>query len=283
MTFGIATAAGAGKKGTAADISGVTGAFNGRHDIGHTIEFYRRRYVEQLADFRTLDADAVVADIGCGSGWLAVSFALHTPARVIAVDPDAERLAFARALARRLDVEDRIEWRAGSITELPLADREADVVFCVEVLEHVSREKKAPREIVRICADILVVTTPNLWFPVVAHDTRLPFCHMLPILLRQKYAALAGRLDSEDGNKFWSPPALVRALRGMTRQSDFLQYASFEKYLAAFPHYVPYDNGYWDHGPGRLKYAYYRAVASLGRAGYPFMPNLAGVYQRATR
>lgn len=253
---------------------------NADHDVGPTLAFYQRRYVRPLADFREITADTVVADIGCGYGWLALAFALATPARVIAVEPDADRVRTGRRVAELLGVADRIDWRIGGIDDLPLRDREADVVYCVEVLEHIRRDPRGPRELCRVCDDLLVATTPNRWFPVVAHDTRLPFCHMLPRPLRRLYARLAGRLDREQGNLFWSPPGLDRRLAGFRRVSGFLHYASLDRYLETFPYYMPYDHGYWEHAPGGKKLRYYRFLAPLGGASHYFLPNLAGVFRR---
>ena len=80
--------------------------------VAETLEFYRKRYVDQLPKFRAVDADTVVADIGAGYGWLAMAFAAYSPAKVIAVEMDAERLAAGRRIAEILGLADRITWLA---------------------------------------------------------------------------------------------------------------------------------------------------------------------------
>jgi hypothetical protein len=62
-----------------------------------------------------------------------------------------------------------------------LGDRAARVAYCIEVIEHIGRSRLAIHDLGRICDEVLVITTSNLLFPIIAHDTRLPFCHWLPL------------------------------------------------------------------------------------------------------
>lgn len=57
-----------------------------------------------------------IVDVGTGSGCLAVTLAtLLKEARILAVDRFPEALALARANARKLGVEDRVEWYEGDL------------------------------------------------------------------------------------------------------------------------------------------------------------------------
>jgi 2-polyprenyl-3-methyl-5-hydroxy-6-metoxy-1,4-benzoquinol methylase len=278
------TAAVAIDDATVAAIQGVrhfsAGGY-GRLDIPGTLEFYRRRYVDQLAPFRSIDGETVIADVGAGYGWLAMAFALHTPAKLIAIEMDAERLAAGRAIAGILGIEHRISWRAEGLGGIALANRSADVVYCIEVLEHVDGSRAAVADLARLPRDLLIVTTPNKWFPVIAHDTRLPFCHMLPLGLRKIYARAFHRQDSENDNIFWSPPDLRRELADFEPVSDFLHYRSPDDYFATYPFYLPYIGGGNRRAPGLAKRLYYRFASRLGRNSCYVMPNLAGVYRRS--
>ena len=96
-------------------------------DLDGAIDFYRRRYVEPLGAFTGLGPEDVVADIGAGYGWLGIAFALHTPARIIAVDMDEARLDAARRIAGILGVDHRIDWRSWASCRLLMARRASPI------------------------------------------------------------------------------------------------------------------------------------------------------------
>jgi SAM-dependent methyltransferase len=256
-----------------------------RIDVRHALDFYTRRYVAQVADFVDLAPGTAVADCGAGYGWLAMAFAMTTTAHAIAVEPDSLRLEAGREVARLLGVEDRIDWRIGGLGSLPLCDSEADVTYCIEVLEHVHGSRRAVADLARVTRDLLIVTTPNLWFPIVAHDTRLPFCHWLPIPLRRVYARLCGRSRCELDNLFWSPRSLERQLPGFRRVSRVLHYTSVEKCLATYPCWLPYGEvaDRFLPGVGWGKRTWYRIASLLGTRSHWILPSLAGVYRRTSK
>jgi release factor glutamine methyltransferase len=72
-----------------------------------------------LADARIRDQAAPrLADVGTGTGCIAVTLALERPsAHVTAVDCSPDALALARANARRWSVEDRIVWRQADLLD----------------------------------------------------------------------------------------------------------------------------------------------------------------------
>ena len=107
-------------------------------DIAATLVFYRKRFVNQLSHFRGVTNKTGIADVGCGCGWLFMT-------------------------------------------------------YCIEVLEHVSQDITALRELSRVTDQCVILTTPNNWFPVGSHDSQLPLIHWLPVSWRQIYARLLGR------------------------------------------------------------------------------------------
>jgi SAM-dependent methyltransferase len=252
-------------------------------DVPQTLEFYTNRYVRQLYDFAPVSNSTTIVDVGAGFGWLCMAFALTTEARVIAVDIDAPRLKAAENIARILGVGHRIDWRIGGLGDLPLADREADVVYCIEVLEHVRRSSRAVRSLCDAAADLVVLTTPNLWFPVIAHDTQLPLCHWLPFPLRRVYARLFNRQDHENDNLFWSPYSLRKAMPDFEPVSDWLHFSSYQKFLKTFPYYLPYGRGSYVNRMGPAKSAYYGVVSRLGKLSHWVVPSLAYVFKRVPR
>ena len=90
---------------------------------------------------------AVVVDVGCGTGTLAIALAAGG-AEVIGVDGDPEVLALARAKAGA----DAVQWRKGTATALPLAGDSADRVVMSLLLHHLGADAKrtALAEAVRV-------------------------------------------------------------------------------------------------------------------------------------
>ncbi len=88
----------------------------------------------------------VVADVGCGTGYLS-RVLVRVAARVIAIDHSAAMLARAREnLAANAA---SVEFRQGELDRLPLADGEVDAVFASLVLHHVPDLFAALREMRR--------------------------------------------------------------------------------------------------------------------------------------
>jgi len=251
-------------------------------DIPATLDYFKRRFVDQIP-IRDLSSQHVLTDVGAGYGWLATSLALFTPARVIAVEYDADRLRSASEIGRLLGLEGRIDWRVGSAQDTSVGDQESDVTFCVEVLEHVGGDTAAFAELSRITRQNLVITTPNGFFPVIAHDTRLPGCHWLPIPLRDVYARAFGRARMQHGNRFWKPGDITRHLGEFRRRSRFLHFAAVEDYFKLYPFYSPYGKGRWRRSPSSAERLYMTAVSRLGAATPYLLPSLSGTFERVAQ
>lgn len=95
-----------------------------------------------------LAPDAVVADIGCGTGDAAERLAPYV-ARVIAVDRESTMLAAAR---RRLERFRNVDFRQGDIFNLPLCDGEADMAVLMLVLHHLEDPGRALAMVTRAVA-----------------------------------------------------------------------------------------------------------------------------------
>jgi 2-polyprenyl-6-hydroxyphenyl methylase/3-demethylubiquinone-9 3-methyltransferase len=94
--------------------------------------YFRTVLTEHLgSDYRGLCA----LDVGSGGGFLAEEFT-HIGFRVIGVDPSEVSIATARRHATDADLD--IEYRIGAGEKLPVPDASFDVVYCCDVLEHVS-------------------------------------------------------------------------------------------------------------------------------------------------
>ena len=97
-------------------------------------------------------------DAGCGEGET-LSRLARLPARVVAIDADPGAVEFTRARFPGLEV------RRESVYELGFADREFDLVICLEVLEHLDDPRAALVELARVTARDLVLSVPHEpWF-----------------------------------------------------------------------------------------------------------------------
>jgi 2-polyprenyl-6-hydroxyphenyl methylase/3-demethylubiquinone-9 3-methyltransferase len=103
-------------------------------------------------------AGSTVVDVGCGEGAFSAALAAHG-ARPIAVDVAGEPLRRLRGRFPQLG-----DVRRGAPGEpLPVADREADVVWAGEVIEHVVDVGAFATDLRRILAPggTLLLTTPD--------------------------------------------------------------------------------------------------------------------------
>ena len=110
----------------------VTSMFGARADLG--------------AALALLDPAAVVADLGCGTGTLALSLSRHV-AQVHAIDGSAAMLEAARL---RLHAQTNVTLAEGSLELLPLADDTLDVAVLMLVLHHVAEPSRVLREARRV-------------------------------------------------------------------------------------------------------------------------------------
>lgn len=92
---------------------------------------------------RLVSRELVVADIGCGTGYLATALA-QVVDRVICVDHSEGMLDEARKNLEAFDV--RVEMRRGELDELPLANGEVDAVLGHMVLHHLVDPTRALQE-----------------------------------------------------------------------------------------------------------------------------------------
>jgi 2-polyprenyl-6-hydroxyphenyl methylase/3-demethylubiquinone-9 3-methyltransferase len=86
-------------------------------------------------------------DIGCGGGFLSEEFALLGFA-VVGVDPSSVSIDTARDHAAERGLS--IDYQVGSGEQLPAEDSVFDVVYCCDVLEHVSDLDRVLSETARV-------------------------------------------------------------------------------------------------------------------------------------
>lgn len=107
-------------------------------------------FANALVQWALLPPNAVVVDVGCGTG-AATRFAaekLGSSGKVIGVDVNQGMLEVAQSLPA-IDGAP-IEWRQESIYDLTLADDSADVVLCAQSLQFMPERVDALRQMRRI-------------------------------------------------------------------------------------------------------------------------------------
>jgi ubiquinone/menaquinone biosynthesis C-methylase UbiE/DNA-binding MarR family transcriptional regulator len=120
--------------------------------------------------------DLVVADVGCGTGYLARVLAQRV-ARVICVDTSAAMLDKARDNLAGSTAA--LEFRAGAIEALPLGDAEVDAACAHMVLHHLPEPRQGLAEMARVVrrggtvAALELLPHHESWMHDAMADTRL--------------------------------------------------------------------------------------------------------------
>jgi hypothetical protein len=253
-------------------------------DVAGTLEYMRRRFVAPLQRHVAIGGCSL-ADCAAGFGWLSFAYLFAGGQRAVLVDVDAPRLDAALRIARILELEDRCEVRVSTFQDAKLGADSVDIFATVETLEHVGRAN------IPACVDAMVtaakqavlLTTPNRFFPVVGHDTRLPFAHWLPAAARRRYARAFGRAAQDEGNDFLSPADLRPLARKFRPASAYQTFGSYAEFRTFYPHYLPYGPAASRHrrAPRSAQAGYVNLVGRvLGNWAFAASPNLMSIWLR---
>lgn len=112
----------------------------------YTVERFRKSGVEPELVF----AGKTVVDAGCGSGKFAAALAHLGAKKVIGLDIGEKGLEFARKQAAKVTYGDRLEYRYGSLVDIPLENGSVDVVWSNGVIHHTLDYEGCLREFARI-------------------------------------------------------------------------------------------------------------------------------------
>ena len=112
------------------------------------VEFATGQARQRLAT-SFLPRDLVVADLGCGTGYVAQAF-LGLCRRVICVDSSTGMLEEARKRLEEDPAGTEVEFRPGELDRLPIADDEVDGCLCAMVLHHLEDPGPCLAEMFRI-------------------------------------------------------------------------------------------------------------------------------------
>jgi ubiquinone/menaquinone biosynthesis C-methylase UbiE len=114
-----------------------------------------------------------VLDCGCGPGGITQGIAARVaPGRVVGVDMDESQIVLAAERAASAGL-DNVEFRQGSVYELPFADDSFDAVFSHALFEHLADKVRAARECLRVLrpGGVIGVCTPDWGGFVVTPDS----------------------------------------------------------------------------------------------------------------
>jgi ubiquinone/menaquinone biosynthesis C-methylase UbiE len=115
------------------------------------VSFMAQRTAETHAGFFLpyLKPGSSVLDAGCGPGTITLGLARAVdPGHVIGIDVEEAQFEQARAAAHREGLN--VEFRQGSVYQLPFEDQQFDAVFSHAVLEHLSDPAAAVKEYRRV-------------------------------------------------------------------------------------------------------------------------------------
>ena len=108
-------------------------------------ELYGRQF-SQTAMLALLPSDAVVADLGCGTGQFASAISPFV-GQVIGVDNSA---AMLKAAKRRMEMLDNVDLRSGELEALPIKADTCDAAVMQLVLTYLEQPALAVREAARV-------------------------------------------------------------------------------------------------------------------------------------
>jgi len=158
--------------------------WQGRH-VDHADSHFHGSYRERFdrGVFRqatpVLRKDAIIVDIGAGTGYLSLGFAkMLEDGKVIAIDESKEMLLKLRIRSERLGVANRVDMNQADATKTGLPDDSADIVVSAHLLHEVPDPKEVLQEAWRILKPdgILVVQDfrfgpASLIFKFIHHST----------------------------------------------------------------------------------------------------------------
>ncbi len=169
----------------------------GYHLMESGCEALPERIEEALAAAGDLEGRWVL-DVGCGRGELACE-AARRGAYAVGIDyaPAAVELSMERRGAMKPPERERVEFRLANAKGLDFPDRSFDVVFLIDVYEHlhpyeIEHTLDEIRRVLRPWGILVVHTGPNTWFyrlgyPLVRAAARLLLRRELPEDLRGQY------------------------------------------------------------------------------------------------
>jgi len=141
-------------------------------DVTWTDEFFP---ILLRPSFVPLDIKSAL-DVGCGRGLLGCLLRIYRePTRLVAVDVFKPYLDFVK----KLGIYNSVLQLDVSKSKLPFEEKEFDIAFCLEVIEHLRKEEglRLLNELERVSKRV-IVTTPGIFFNQPLYDANLNQAHL---------------------------------------------------------------------------------------------------------
>ncbi len=113
-------------------------------------QFTQERFEKNGVRPEALFGGKVVLDGGCGSGKFSAAIARFGAAKVIGLDIGEKGIAFAREQAKKVPYGHRLEYRVGSLLDIPLPDASVDMVWSNGVIHHTLNYERCIAEFARV-------------------------------------------------------------------------------------------------------------------------------------
>lgn len=115
-----------------------------------TFRFTEERLRKNGVDPKALFDGKVILDGGCGSGKFSAAIARFGASKVIGLDLGMKGLEFARQQAKKVPYGERLDYRHGSLLDIPLPANSVDMVWSNGVIHHTLDYEGCIREFARI-------------------------------------------------------------------------------------------------------------------------------------
>jgi len=113
-------------------------------------EFTKERFLKNGIDPNDFFNKKIVLDAGCGGGKFSTAIAKFGASKVIGLDIGKEGLEFAKMQAKKVDYGKKLEFKYGSLLDIPLSDHSVDIVWSNGVIHHTLDYEKCLHEFSRV-------------------------------------------------------------------------------------------------------------------------------------
>jgi ubiquinone/menaquinone biosynthesis C-methylase UbiE len=183
-----------------------------------TYEFTKERLTKSGVDPEELFRGKVVVDAGCGSGKFSAAIARLGAKKVIGLDIGEKGLAFARSQAKKKSFDDRLDYRYGSLLDIPLDDSSVDMVWSNGVIHHTLGYEECIQEFSRILkpgGDLFLYVNGRFGLFELLQDTLRKSNANLPKPLYQHFLS---QMNINTGRIYWMMDCLFAPYEWKSKQ-----------------------------------------------------------------